>query len=58
MRRLISLIMGIKEPFHYLRITQEAKSDLRTWSLFISEFNGKSMFLNDRFHCTRMLQLR
>ena len=57
LRQLISLIMGIEEPFHYLQITQEAKSDLRTWSLFISEFSGKSMFLNGRFLPSETLSL-
>ena len=57
LRRLISLIMGVKEPFHYLKISQEAKSDLRTWSLFISKFNGKSMFLNDRLLSSETLSL-
>ena len=57
LRRLISLIMGIKEPFHFLRITEEAKSDLRTWSLFINDFNGKSMFLNDRLLSSETLSL-
>lgn len=57
LRRLISLILGIREPFHYLRITEEAKADLRMWSQFISDFNGKSMFMNDRFLSSDVISL-
>ena len=57
LRRLISLISGVREPFHYLTISEEAKSDLRMWLLFISDFNGKSMFLSDRFLSSDVLSL-
>ena len=57
LRCLISLNMDVKELFHYLRISQEANSDLRTWSLFISKFNGRFMFLNDRLLSTETVSL-
>ena len=52
-----SLIIGIREPFHYLKITKEAKLDLRMWLLFIRDFNGKSMFLSDSFLSNDVLSL-
>ena len=49
--------LGVKEPFHYLRISRETNSDHRTWSLFIREVNGQSMSLNDRLLSREMLSL-
>ena len=49
--------LGVKEPFHYLRVSRETKSDYFTWSLCISEVNGQSMSLNDRLLSSEMLSL-
>jgi len=47
LRRLIDLTIGIKSPFHKIRINQEIKKDLDLWLKFLNEFNGKSFFLDD-----------
>ena len=57
LRRLISSIMGIKEPYHYVKISAEMKSDLLLWKTFVGSFNGKSMFLHDRFLSSSVLSL-
>ena len=45
--RLISLTIGIKHSHHFIRVTSEAKKDLRLWKTFMRSFNGKSFFLED-----------
>ena len=57
LRRLISSTMGIKEPYHYVKISAEMKSDLLLWKTFVGSFNGKSMFLHDRFLSSSVLSL-
>ncbi len=44
LRRLIDLQCGIKEPWHKIRLTSGAKSDLRMWLLFLKDFNGCTVF--------------
>ena len=39
--------IGIKHSHHFIRLTSEAKKDLRLWETFMSSFNGKSFFLED-----------
>lgn len=46
-RRLINLTIGISSPFHFIRLSEEVKKDLRLWQQFFVGFNGKSMFLGD-----------
>ena len=43
-RRLISSIMGVRQPYHFIKISAEMKSDLAMWQSFVISFNGKSMF--------------
>ena len=57
LRRLISAIMGVKQPYHYIKISAEMKSDLTMWKTFVENFNGKSMFLQDRFLTSDVLSL-
>ena len=45
--RLINLTIGIKYTHHFIRLTSEAKKDLRLWETFMSSFNGKSFSLED-----------
>ena len=47
LRRLINLTNGIKHSHHFMRLTSEAKKDLRLWETFMSSFNGKSFLLED-----------
>ena len=57
LRRLISSIIGVKEPYHFVKIFAEMKSDLEMWKTFVESFNGKSMFLQDRFLTSDVLSL-
>ena len=57
LRRLISSTIGVKEPYHYIKITSEMKSDLQLWKTFVNTFNGKSMFLQDRFLTSDVISL-
>ncbi|MES9881803.1 MAG: reverse transcriptase domain-containing protein [Sedimenticola sp.] len=57
LRRLISSIMEVKQPYHFVKISAEAKADMYMWSTFIRGFNGRSVFLNDRFLSSRTLSL-
>lgn len=47
LRRLINLTIGIKHSHYFIRLTSQAKEDLRLWDSFMSSFNGKSFFLED-----------
>ena len=49
LRRLIDLTKGITRPYYYIKLTKEARADLRAWHEFISHFNGKCLLLNDRW---------
>lgn len=39
--------MGVGMPNHYIRLNREVKEDLNLWLSFLSNFNGKSFFLED-----------
>ena len=43
LRRLINLTIGVKQSYHYVRLTREAKKDLEAWSNFLQSFNGVSI---------------
>lgn len=45
LRRLIDLTCGISKPFYWVRLTKETRADLTMQLQFISQFNGKSVFL-------------
>lgn len=45
LRRLIDLTCGISKPFYWVRLTKETRADLTMLLQFISQFNGKSVFL-------------
>lgn len=47
LRRLINLTIGILQSHHLIRLTLEAKKDLRIWETFLGSFNGKSFFLEE-----------
>lgn len=49
LRRLIDLTISIRSAHHLIRLTSEAKADLRLWLSFLSQFNGKSFFLQDKW---------
>ena len=49
LRRLINLSVGVRRPHHHIRITKGAREDLKAWKLFLDNFNGKSLFLPDKW---------
>ena len=57
LRRLTNRTIGIQKPFHHIRLNREVKSDLCVWLSFLDQYNGKSMFLNERFLSSRALAL-
>lgn len=51
------MTIGIKSPFHKIRLSNEAKKDLTLWLTFLKSFNGKSFFLDDRWFSSHVLNL-
>ena len=47
LRRLIDLTVAVRMPNHYMRLNREVKEDFNLWLSFLSNFNGKSFFLED-----------
>lgn len=57
LRRLIDLTVGVVKPFYFIRITSEAREDLRTWAAFLRDYNCKTLFLDDRWRSSVQMQL-
>ena len=57
LRRLIDLTVNNVNPFHFIRLTCEARADLQAWQSFIETFNGKSVFLADTWVTSDHLKL-
>ena len=55
MRRLIDLTLGIKSP--RIPLTRGSKEDFTVWQQFLSEFNGRLLFLSDALINSHQLQL-
>ncbi|CAJ0945005.1 unnamed protein product [Ranitomeya imitator] len=43
-RRLMIATRGVKQRHHRIRITAHLRSDLNTWKLFLSDYNGRTCF--------------
>lgn len=43
--RIIEAIKSVKLLHHHIRLSSEFKADLRMWSIFLSNWNGISLFL-------------
>ena len=56
LRRLISLTKGLRRPHHRVRLSASAKEDMRMWLTFIEQYNGKSLFLSDRWESSVSLK--
>ncbi|KAM4795870.1 uncharacterized protein WCC33_000963 [Rhinophrynus dorsalis] len=39
-RRLGQATVGVKQPFHWVRVTKQLKEDLKVWEAFLEDFNG------------------
>jgi hypothetical protein len=46
LRRLYDATRGVSNPNYFLRITAAMREDLAVWRIFLSDYNGRSMFLN------------
>lgn len=57
LRRLIDLTIGIEKPYFHVRLGKEAKADMQLWLSFLSQYNGKSMFINESFLSNHTLSL-
>ena len=49
LRRLVNLTIGVRCAWHQIRITSQAKLDLKAWLLFLRQFNGRQFFLSDQW---------
>ena len=57
LRRMIDLTRGAKRPYHRIRLSKEAKSDIATWLTFLDQFNGKTFFLDDKWETSSSVEL-
>jgi hypothetical protein len=47
LRRMIDLTIGIRKPYHFIRITNSVLEDMHMWEQFLHQFNGRSLFLSE-----------
>ena len=57
LRRLIDLTVGIRSPPHLIWLNKEVKEDLKVWLSFLTEFNGRSFFIDDAWENSSKLSL-
>ena len=57
LRRLIDLTIGLKHPHHRIRLSKDAKADLKVWMRFLAGFNGRAFFLDDLWVTSTTLEL-
>ena len=57
LRRLIDLTKGLKHPHHRIRLSKDAKADLKVWMRFLAGFNGRAFFLDDLWVTSTTLEL-
>lgn len=57
LRRMIDLTKGAKRPYHRIRLSKEAKSDMATWLTFLDKVNGITFFLDDKWETSSSLEL-
>jgi len=55
--RMIALLSKARHPRHHLRLTKAFKMDLKWWSTFLPEWNGKSFFLDQYWSNNTVLDL-
>ena len=55
MRRFIDLTLGIKSLNHLIRLSKYVKADLKVWQSFLSNFNGRSFFLEETWYSSSKL---
>ena len=57
LRRLIALTCGIKQLYHFVRLNAGFYKDLSMWELFLTNWNGISLFLESEQTPSPSLQL-
>lgn len=57
LRRIIDLTKDIQKPYHKRRLAKSAKADLFAWSIFVENFNGKSVLQQHVFACSNSLHM-
>ena len=44
LQRIINLTIGIKKPYHHVRLNAAFFEDIRMWQIFLKDWNGKQFF--------------
>ena len=57
LRRCINMTIGIKKPYHYIKLNKQIKADLHAWLIFQEDFNGKTFFLSNIWDSSTSLHL-
>ena len=57
LRRLIDLTVGVKHKSHHIRMTIEARRDIKAWLLFLNNFNGVTMMIPPSWTSSDSLRL-
>lgn len=57
LRRFIQLTMQVSENQKFISINKECKEDMAMWLVFLDSYNGKTMFLDEKFISSNTLHL-
>ena len=57
LRRLINLTIGVEKPFYKIRLTKEARADLKMWTYFLQHYNGVSILVKQVWETSEKLHL-
>ena len=57
LRRFVDLTKNVSNPFHYIKLTCQARADVQAWKSSIDNFNGKSVLLGDTWISSDCLKL-
>lgn len=54
---LYALTHGLSKPYYHVRMSSDSRADLAAWKVFLQHFNGRSVFLIDRWVSSTSLHL-
>jgi len=57
LRRLIGRTIGVKQPFHKVYLTNQSLADTQCWFLFLSQYNGTTLFLDNHWTHSEAINL-
>lgn len=57
LRRFIQLTMKVSENQKFVSINKECKDDMAMWLVILDSYNGKTMFLDEKFISSKTLHL-